>query len=248
VIRVEPGEWGRARPAEIAAVLTWAGAEILSHIPELPPIPIVVEHSHGHPMTLYGRSEQNEHRVRLSARGRHWYQFAYEFAHELCHILCDHTRYRHREEGWFEESLCELASIFTLRRMGVSWRESPPFPGWARQAGEIQEYVSELLAEPHRQLPPGVQLRDWYRAQAQQLRLYPWDRGRNELVATCLLPAFEERPEGWRTIRYLSPPGDRPIASFSLYLAGWLRRAPRELRPFVADLAGRFGFGLEAIS
>lgn len=244
-IRVEPGDWGNARVAEVAAVLASATAEITDHVPGLPPISVLVQHTSRHPVTLYGRSENNEHIVRLSARGRHWYQFAYEFGHELCHILCDHARYRHREEGWFEESLCELASLFTLRRMAVSWRRSPPCPAWARHATDLQEYVDDLLAEPHRQLPAGMQLKDWYRANAEDLRFHPWDRERNELVATCLLPEFEERPEGWGAIPHVSPSGSRPIESFEAYLEGWLRRTPRQRRPFVTAVADRFGIALD---
>jgi hypothetical protein len=246
VIRIEPGGWGDARPDEIAAVLDSAAREVVVHIPKLPPTPILVEPASGHPFTLYHRSQGDEHMVRLSARDRHWYEFVYEFSHELCHILCDHARYRHREERWFEESLCELASIFILRRMAVSWRRSPPRASWANHADNFREYADDLLAEDHRQLPGGVQLKDWYRANAEYLRLNAWDREKNELVASCLLSVFEDRPEGWGAVPYLYPSGGGPVQSFELHLRGWLRRAPDPLRPLIRAVADRFGIALGA--
>lgn len=248
VIRIEPGDWGAAPIEEIAAVLRSAAAELTMHIPDLPPTAILVEHTSGHPFALYHRSDHNEHLVRLSPRGRHWYQFAYEFSHELCHILCDHARYRHREERWFEESLCELASIFTLRRMAISWRRSPPYATWAAHASDFQEYVDDLLEESHRQLPAGVQLKDWYRANAEYVRLNAWDREKNELVASCLLPTFEERPEGWGAIPHLYPAGCGPVESFELHIRGWLRRTPDTLRPLIRAIADKFGIALHAMA
>jgi len=247
-MRIAPQGWGDARAEEVAAVLRSAASELIGRISRLPPIPILVEPTSGHPFTLYGRSPDNEHVVRLSAKGRHWYQFAYEFAHELCHILCDHARYRYREERWFEESLCELASIFTLRRMAISWRRSAPYANWAEDASDLQEYVDDLLEESHRQMPVGMQLKDWYRVNAEHLRLTPWDREKNELVASCLLPAFEKRPEGWGAIPYLNPSGRCPVESFESHLAGWLRRTPGTLRPFVRGLADMFGARLNAVA
>ena len=246
IMRIEPQGWGDAHAEEIAAVLDSAASELIRHIPELPPIPILVEPTDRHPFTLYGRSQGNEHVVRLSAKDRHWYQFAYEFSHELCHILCDHARYRYREERWFEESLCELASVFTLKRMAVSWRRSPPYPDWADHASDLQEYVDDLLEESHRQLPADMQLKDWYRVNAEWLRLNPWDREKNELVASRLLPAFEDEPEAWGAVPYLSPSGCRPVESFELYLAGWLRRTPDPLRRFVRAVAEEFGMAPDA--
>jgi hypothetical protein len=259
VIRIEPGGWGAARVEEIAAVLRSVAGELTMHIPDLLPIALLVEHTSGHPFTLYHRSDHNEHVVRLSARGRHWYEFAYEFSHELCHILCDHARYRHREERWLEESLCELASIFTLRRMAISWRRSPPYTtpahsasgmraSWAAHASDFQEYVDDLLEESHRRLPAGVQLRDWYRANAEYLRSNAWDREKNELVASCLLPAFEERPEGWGAVPHLYPSSSGPIDSFELHLRGWLRRTPDRLRPLIRAIADKFGIALDAMA
>jgi hypothetical protein len=248
VIRIDPRGWGEARPEEIAAVLNSAAHELVMHVPELPPIPILVEPTSGHPFTLYHRSQGNEHVVRLSARDRHWYEFAYEFPHELCHILCDHARYRHREERWFEESLCELASIFTLKRMAISWRRSPPYASWADHASDFREYADDLLEESHRQLPAEMQLKDWYRANAECLRLNAWDREKNELVASCLLSAFEDRPEGWGAIPYLYPSGCGPIESFDLHLTGWLRRTPDPLRSFVRAIAEKFGMAPDAIA
>ena len=46
---------------------------------------------------------------------------------------------------WFCESLGELASLFTLRSMSVTWEVSPPYPNWRSYAAQIRIYAQDLL-------------------------------------------------------------------------------------------------------
>ena len=77
--------------------------------------PILVEPKGG-PITLFRRGPKGEYLVRLNTGDRHWAQHAYQFAHEFTHILANYDEHERRNK-WFEESICEMASLFVLRRM-----------------------------------------------------------------------------------------------------------------------------------
>ena len=58
------------------------------------------------------------HVIRISAKDNYWCRWVYEFAHEYCHHAIDGAL-----TGewcnllWFEETICELSSIFNLHKM-----------------------------------------------------------------------------------------------------------------------------------
>ena len=77
------------------------------------------------PMVDFGLSPSGQFVIRLNCPDLHWANFAYQFTHELCHVV---TNYRaENRQAWFDEVICELASIATLRLMAKSWRVCPPF-------------------------------------------------------------------------------------------------------------------------
>ena len=48
------------------------------------------------------------------------------------------VRYPRHANSWLEESLCETASLFTLRAMSRSWSIAPPYPAWKNYAPMAQ--------------------------------------------------------------------------------------------------------------
>ena len=63
-----------------------------------------------------------------SARDRKWAKFGYQFSHEFCHVLSNYENLKANPNNWFHEAICELASVFTLRRMAERWPTHPPYP------------------------------------------------------------------------------------------------------------------------
>src|ERR1700756_4796293 len=111
----------------------------------------------------FGRSPRNRfqanakrpHRGALLARDTHWAQYAFQFAHELCHALANFASnserlqlYPPQANLWLEESLCETASLFTLRAMSRSWRTEPPNPAWRNYAPCLDDYAEQRLELP----------------------------------------------------------------------------------------------------
>lgn len=243
-IRVEGDGWGRVRKETIESVLYSVADELLTRLPKKLEAPIVVTHTDKHPVALYQRGEKGEYRVRLHASGANWHLYTYEFAHEFCHILSNYEENVgpgvSRYNQWFEETLCETASLFALKSLAETWEHSPPAPGLSGKGNKLNRFFDLLIAEGHRQLPEDAPLTIWLASNEEKLRRDPYQRKRNELVATLLLPLFERNPENWSALSYLNLDPDDTGNSLRDYLRNWYLNAPGQHKVFIADVLGLF--------
>ena len=236
VIRVADGGWGDAEPAEIETLLYAVAAEMLLHFPGRRIDPVIASHARDFPIVLYERAAGGEYQVYLAAKDKRWAEFVYEFSHELCHIVANYEHHapphsmRHQ---WFEEALCEAASLYTLKRFSATWSESPPRPEWAAYAPAMHHYAERMLNEPHRRLPAHSTLADWLGRNGPALRNSPYLRDRNEVVANQLLPLLEENPGSWEAIGFLNVEVPDDAVSFRDYLHHWYRRVPLQHKQFI---------------
>lgn len=238
-VEVAQGDWGRAEVRDIGRVLDSVADELASvvgvagddlHLRVLP--------RGGSPRVLYERDAEGQYIVQLTARDERWFQYVYQFAHELCHVLSNFDN----KEGlggekvdesnqWFEESLCEAASLFTLQRLAVVWETSPPTRNWSGYGKAFSAYADRLINEPHRHLAAGRSFRDWYAENQASLSSSPYQREKNELVAANLLPLFAAHPESWQSIAYLNPSKTSAGKPFAQYLADWRAASPDKALP-----------------
>ena len=242
-IRVREGGWGEVRAQDIEAVLYSVATILLEQFPGRRLNPIVVSHSPERPMTLFKKGPGNAYQVQLSARGEHWARYAYEFAHELAHILMNYDHHANAQTAtfnqWFEESLCEAASLYALKRLAFVWEFRPPQPRWAAYAPEFERYVERFLSETHRQLTPDVSLAEWFEKHEDTLRGRAYLRSHNEVVANVLLPLFEENAAFWEAIGYLNLEPKR--RSFRQYLQTWHDNAPDDYKDTIRYIIALFG-------
>ena len=229
---VAESDWGGAQPdniktllADVASHLTQLVREPLNGIVEVAPTKSIDDK----PMTIYRFSPETPYPILLQARERHWCQFAYQFAHELCHALSDYERLRDNPNNWFHEALCELASVFTLRRMAERWPAYPPYSNWADYAESLTSYVQERLSLREHQLPVGMTLSTWLLSEEDGLREDRYLRDKNAVVAYSLLPIFESDPAGWNAVRRLPDSS----AMFRDYLRDWYLQVECIDKPFV---------------
>ena len=240
-LRIEDEGWGGARVAYLEAVYRSVCSEIAVHIEgsKLSDLePIRIRNDRSGPIVLYDRSLRHELVVLLNAKGRRWSQHAYQFAHEFCHILC---RFKAGERGnmWFEESLCEMASIYALRQMALTWEADAPYRNWRDYSPSLGSYAEDLVKKYA--LPDGQSFDRWFRENRIKLRSDPTQRELNGIVAVELLHLFEESPESWQTLRYLNVGRGQQELAFGDYLDAWESHSPRVLQPLVARIAKRFG-------
>lgn len=247
-IRVEGGGWGTARKEAIESVLYAVADELMSHLPQKLSVPIVVTHTDANPIALYQRGGNGEFLIHLHAKGENWHLYVYEFAHELCHVLSNYDENTAEGEAkrynqWFEETLCETASLFTLKSLAATWRNAPPGSEWARQADKLQRFYELLVNEGHRRLPMHTPLASWLRDNEDGMRSNPYLRDKNELVANLLLPLFDNHPEQWDAIRYLNLDPSDARNSLHDYLQDWYRNAPTEHKSFITSVLDMFHLG-----
>ncbi|HET9978705.1 MAG TPA: tripartite tricarboxylate transporter substrate-binding protein [Burkholderiaceae bacterium] len=251
-ILVDAQGWTGIDARWIATVLDAVAAELVARFPGRPLAPIRVKRSAQAPVALYERGPAGEIRIELTAGGNDAGAYVYEFAHELCHVLANHERHPHhavtRRHQWFEEALCEVASLYTLKALARAWQHAAPSASLAAAAPQLEQTAARLQQETHRRLPTGSTLASWYRASSDALGRGAYQRERNEVVANLLLPLFEENPELWEAIGFLNL--DAPGEDFQQYLQTWLDNAPPRYKDvirytmtmfFARDTAGSSG-------
>lgn len=234
--------WGSASADEVQDVLESTADQLLLNFPGRRLHPIIVSRSDSHPVTLYKRGPNGEYLMKLTARNREWANYAYEFGHELTHILHNHEHHKYsatlKYHQWFEEAICEAASLYVLERLAVEWKIAPPRPEWSAYAPKFRTAAQRFFTEKHRVLPPNTSLTAWFEQSEKNVRDNPYVRGHNEVVANILLPLFLEDPQIWDAIGYLNP-GSKG-ATFREYLEGWRDNAPEDYRPIISYVIGLF--------
>jgi hypothetical protein len=246
-IHVPPNEFGSANPADITVVLQSAASEIWRYCPRNQLGGIDVYHRTDHPQTDFKRTPNGRISIGLSSNDTYWAQYSFQFAHEFCHALAnfgDHpqqpVRYPKTTNLWLEESLCETASLFTLRAMSRSWQTAPPFPALRGYSPSLKAYAENRLARPEHHLPAATTFLVWFQENQPALRLNPALRDRNTIIAIQLLPIFEAEPRGWETLAFLNRASFDANQSLASHFAKWRSQCPKDLRTFITQIATVF--------
>lgn len=243
-IDVRGDGWGSASRESIETLLYSVADELLSRLPANLAVPIIVAHTDRSPAVLFERGPAGEYQVQLHASGENWHLYVYEFAHELCHILSnfdDNAGARDaRYNQWFEETLCETASLFALKNLAARWESTPPAPRWSEAARKLRRFFDHLVSEGHRQLPPHTPLTTWLQENEEQLRRNPYLRQKNEVVANLLLPLFRDDPQDWAALGYLDLDPAAARNNLRNFLLRWYTNAPLEHKHFVAGILAMF--------
>ncbi len=242
-IAVRARGFGKASSADIRAVVQSAANQLWRYCPHTQLATIDVYHRADHPQTDLETVSGDRIAIGLAAQDTRWAQYSFQFAHEFCHALANYGNGarplvccpRHANL-WLEESLCETASLFTLRAMGRWWQTHPPHPAWREYAGWLNSYAEERLALTKHRLPPGTQFSSWFRENQSVLRRNPTERSRDTIIATQLLPIFEAEPRGWEALAFLNTASINSRSSLAEHLARWRSRCPQELRSFVTKI------------
>ncbi len=217
-LTVVNGNWGATSLAAVRAVLESAYDVLTDVFGRTPAAPVRIGHWCQDPCTFH---DERPYEIRLSARDRYWSQYIYQFSHELCHVMIHYDRYKRHKHNWFEESLCELASLFVLHRLAAVWAEDPPpdildasgfAPNHRTYAGKIEAKYGSL---------PGSTLPEWFIRNIGVLEADPYKRDLNGVVAVSLLGRFRNEPSLWRDCGWLSHWDPHLDATFPDYLDSW---------------------------
>lgn len=239
-VRVLTADWQGASKQDVQKVLLSAAEQISPYALPLSREPILVNRSRNGPIALFKRGPRGEYLVNLDSGGTFWCQFAFQFAHEYGHLICGYKP-GSRNNLWFEETLCETASLFSLRAMSESWKVKPPYPNWKDYAPNLRKYARERI-DKH-PWPSELSVAEWYALHWEALSKNPTDRSKNTTLAAKLLPLFEEKPERWAVAAFLNVHKTKDDKTFFRYLSDWGKACPEpEQKTFVELLSELFGF------
>ena len=213
----------------IRTLLGNVARHLTKHLRDTPNAVIEVNYWPNYPVILLRQPDQLSYTVLLTANGTRWAQYSYQFAHEFCHLLSGYEQLHGSANSWFHESICEMASLFTLKSMGESWKEAPPYPNWRDYASHLTEYAENLADTVKAQMPREEAFAAWLRTHEAEGRRDPYRREGNLLVALRMLPVFEQAPQAWNTVASL-PVSDAALAT---YLEQWKSAANRRDRVFI---------------
>jgi hypothetical protein len=236
--RILPDGWGDGSQEHMREVIISAMKVLWPYFPKRRLEPFVIQHVETVPMVHFERTVRKEIIMDLATMGNLWSQLAYQFAHEFCHILCQFDQ-DGRGNLWFEETLCETASLFTLRHMATNWKTAAPHPDWRPYSASLTDYAETVIKGRTRLTLE--KLPDYYQQNSAILRENPTERSRNGAMAAALLELFERQPEHWESITWLNSSPSPPDETFSTYLTKWLRAVPARHQVFVAKLRATFG-------
>ena len=139
---------------------------------------------------------QDIHIIYLSSKGNYWCQWIYQFAHEYCHHLIDGTM-SGEIKGllWFEETICELSSLFHLNNF---WHKCLITPSLYYYAPAVQDYHNDLV----RQNPQLVELfrRESLFQWGDLLKEPAYHRDIYNAMAVSILPIVLKTPQLWKMI------------------------------------------------
>jgi len=178
----------------------------------------IIDHKHlGYPICL-----DNNVIIYLSTVGNtYWAQNAYQLSHELCHHFIK-KKAPTGDNSWFEESICELASIYFLSEIASIWSTSANNTK-SSYSSSITDYFSNLLISPFiidlKQL--SIQSSAFY----EEMNSDPYLRENNNFIANKLLPIFKKTPSLWGDVYLIRKLNIKDLNSF---FTKWSRLANRE--------------------
>ena len=239
-ITLKKANWGKVSNHEIQKVLESTAMQLLPHSPILRRSKIEVSRTQSSPIVLHERGTGGAYQVKLNTGERFWTQYAFQFSHELGHIICG---YKKGENGnqWFEECICEVASLYSLNNITKEWSRKPPFPNWKSYAKEFSKYAEARIRDA--KMPKSFSLSSWWRENREVLSKNPSMRRQNLWVAVKLLPLFQSDPTlAWSTCNWLNQKKTNKARSFRRSLQDWKDSCPSpKEKQFVKEVAKLFG-------
>ena len=215
------GNWGGTSLSAVRSVLDSAASVLCDAFEKRADAPIRVAWWSQPPRVFH---DYRPYEIRISARDTYWCQYAYQFSHELCHVLVNYDRTRDHRHKWFEESLCELAALFVLRRLPAVWKDRPPpeivdAVAFAPHFGTYAKDVAKVdFASDRADLPA------WLPKHLDLLEADRYNRKRNRIVAVAFLDRFLDDPSLWRDCGWLNCWNASADRSFADHLDSWTAR------------------------
>lgn len=140
--------------------------------------------------------EGEQHIIFLATKEDLWCQWVYQFAHEYCHHLIDGSLLGEWSDLlWFEETICELSSLYNLNKMIEYCINN----GLQLYAPSVKNYLENLLTKNNGAYKLNAE-GGWYKQYEESLKEEGYKRDLYNAIAVLMYPLFMENPRLWKMI------------------------------------------------
>ncbi|MEN8869666.1 MAG: hypothetical protein ABF380_02395 [Akkermansiaceae bacterium] len=197
-----------------------------------PPL-FVSRHKRG-PITLFQRTDRGEVAIELNCGDYYYSQCIYQFAHELAHVRADFQPVPH-ENKWLEETLCETASLFVLRKLCKDWENKAPNNALKNYRTHLGAYAATVMRS--RETLTAQSAPTFYQKHKKTLRESATERELNGAFANLLLPLLEKEPEHWKILpKFPRLKG----SSLAEHFTAWRKATPEKHHKFLIHFEALF--------
>ncbi|MGG4607225.1 hypothetical protein [Providencia sp. Me31A] len=186
--------------------------------------------SQGFPIALYEKNNEDWEIILSCASGTHWAQMAYQLAHELCHLYCNHSSSRGHKHKWFEESLCECASIAVLYKLGSDWNNFEISAYNATYGVDITNYINDVTNSVTTIFESNKYFACWLLNNIPKLESCSTQRDINRIIAVHLFNSIlNQSPENWVAITSLNLWDCYLNDRFNDFIESWLSASDKNI-------------------
>lgn len=163
----------------------------------------------------------------------YWAQITYQLSHELCHFYL-YEGIKIQNYKWFEETLCELSSLFFLKQMSKYWNASISLQKKSYHSA-FESYFNSAILDVEK-----VSLTEAGKnsALASYLASNDVDRLKNRYFAMKLLPIFEKSSVLWKSVPDIAT--ITKASDFRHFLLEWERIANPEAKKSIQKIVHQF--------
>lgn len=170
--------------------------------------------------------------ILLNTELKFWSQAAYQFSHELCHFIIPEDVSNNLR--WLEESICESASYYFLRKLTDFWiKKQIPY---RTSGGKLYAYSFTSYVESNSFKAIPFNLKD--QKEINNLESNCYQREKNAYIANLMLPIFLSYPELWKAVPILS--SVQQVHHLSDALLEWREKSPIESQKGVDEIIKLF--------
>ena len=184
----------------------------------------------GYPFAHFAKKGKDWQITLSCESGTHWAQVAYQLAHEICHLYCNYDQCSGHKHQWFEESLCECASIAVLDRISLDWKKSQMMAYSPDYGDSVASYITGVKDSAINQIKNQTQFVEWLSGHIDDLESSSMLRDLNRVVALYMYNSLlESNPNNWVSITTINTWNCFSNENFNEFQDSWLAASNKNL-------------------
>lgn len=185
----------------------------------------------GYPLAHFNKKGEDWQITLSCESGVHWSQVAYQLAHEICHLYCNHAQCCGHKHKWFEESLCECASIAVLDKISLDWKQSRMMAYSPDYGDSVASYIADVKGRVIKQIENQTQFVEWLSNHIADLEKSSTLRDLNLVVALYIYHVLlESNSSNWVSITTINTWDCFSNGNFNEFQDNWLSASNNNLR------------------